>query len=116
VIYPRVDAQQIETGGAAFVARYLIKLQPATRTGELELLISPGPSPAEKFRICRLAVTHIGANFPCLRQPSATPLPSDNMAVQYGSVEGEETKECGEPAKITFKVCSGQAKNDILKR
>jgi len=111
-VFPRVEMEPIETNGAVFLIRYLIKLRPGTR-GSFQFVISPGSTPGDKYRVCLLDVTHIGRNYPCLGKPSLVPVVTDNMVMQYGPDPAEESKECGESAQILFKGLTNWGKQAI---
>lgn len=82
-----------------FHIKYLIKIQPLTR-GDYVFKVSP---PAE-FKICKLIITHVGENMPCVQQPSASTTGAENTQIKYSPSQPEQAKECGADAEIAFKV------------
>jgi len=79
----------------SFQLDYLIKIQPQT-FGAYDFTVST----TSDFRLCRIAITHIGRNFPCTKNPGSTPLPTDDVSLSWGGTP----YACGTPATFKFRV------------
>jgi hypothetical protein len=83
--------------GESFHLEYLVKLQAQTY-GSYYFSLNPGPS----FKICRIALTHVGRNFPCTKMPGPIPLLADNVALTWS--DPANPNACGTGVTMSFLV------------
>ena len=57
------------------------------------------------IQVCRAAITHIGANFPCTQAPGPVLTGYENTELIYADDVVEDMFMPGKPAEIKFKVC-----------
>ena len=67
--------------------------------------------PSSHIRICKLAVTHIGANLPCLQNPGGQPQNGQNTSRMFYT---SHKKEAGFSASIEFDMISNWGETELL--
>lgn len=65
------------------------------------------------MKMCRLVISHIGGNLPCMAAPGPTAKSYDNIEINYAA-NGGTANACGEAADITFYVRIQKTKLDRL--
>ena len=96
IISTRDKATPMFDRGEGLFVQYLLKTKPMTHS---PMMLRLGP-PAH-IKICKVLITHIGNNLPCMDAPPLIPNPDlDNVVITYT----DQTEKCGENATIDFKV------------
>jgi len=96
---------------AAYFERYVIKTQPLSR-GDLTFEVGvKDASSAIVGKICKISITHIGANYPCTKLPGAVKTEYDNVVIHDDALD---LTGCITKGNVTFKALTNWGRGPVV--